>query len=163
MAPPDEKQQELFVPMKCFVLHATTALGTAVVRRFAREGPALILTDITSQRDPMAALAKEASMQGASRCMIYGGDIYSSSVEQEIIDSALSTVGDVDVLVIVPPEEGRSGARTARHSAVVRALLDALAPRMEAKGGGYILAVLREGRDGRLASDLEAVRQVSTK
>lgn len=93
--------------------------------------------------------------------MIYGGDIYSSSVEQEIIDSALSTVGDVDVLVIVPPEEGRSGARTARHSAVVRALLDALAPRMEAKGGGHILAVLREGRDGRLASDLEAVRQVS--
>lgn len=153
----------LYTPLKCFVLHATSPLGCAVVRRFAVEGPMFMLTDLPHAKDALEGLARAAAKQGASRCHMHVGDIYQWAGEQEITRTALSTMGEVDVLVVVPPEEGRQGAtaRTApRHTAVVRGLVEAFLPRMEKDRRGWVLAVLRPGRDDRLANELQALRTV---
>ena len=71
-------------------------IGAAIVKRFAREGAAVLIVDLLADR--AAAMADEVQLDGG-RAQAFICDLVDASAIERIVPTAVDAFGDVDVCV----------------------------------------------------------------
>lgn len=76
-------------------------MGGAVAQRFAREGAALALTDISANRLSQSAAAISALPPGGAQIVAERADVTDAAQAQSVVTSALRALGHIDIVINV--------------------------------------------------------------
>lgn len=84
--------------MKVMIVGATSALAHETAKLFARNGAELFLVGRTPEK--LEVVASDLKVRGAQHVEIYLMDLSDLARHQELLDQALTTLGELDVLLI---------------------------------------------------------------
>jgi len=84
--------------MKVMIVGATSALAHETAKLFARNGAELFLVGRTPEK--LEVVASDLKVRGAQRVETYLLDLSDLARHQELLDQALTTLGELDVLLI---------------------------------------------------------------
>jgi short-subunit dehydrogenase len=84
--------------MKIVIIGATSALAYETAKLFARKGAELFLVGRTSEK--LEVVASDLKVRGARRIETYLLDLSDLARHQELLDQALATLGELDMLLI---------------------------------------------------------------
>jgi short-subunit dehydrogenase len=84
--------------MKIMIIGATSVLAHETAKHFARKGAELLLVGRTSEK--LEAVASDLKVRGARRVETYLLDLSALARHQELLEQALATLGELDMLLI---------------------------------------------------------------
>ncbi len=84
--------------MKILIIGATSALAHETAKLFARDSAELFLVGRTLEK--LEVVASDLKVRGAQRVETYLLDLSDLSRHQELLDQALATLGELDMLII---------------------------------------------------------------
>jgi len=84
--------------MKILIIGASSALAHETAKLFARDGAELFLVGRTPEK--LAVVASDLKVRGAQRVETYLLDLSDLALHQAMLDQALATLGELDMLII---------------------------------------------------------------
>src|SRR5215469_9939241 len=84
--------------MKIMIIGATSAIAHETAKLFARKGAELFLVGRTPEK--LEVVASDLKVRGAQRVETYLLDLSDLARHQELLDQALATLGELDMLLI---------------------------------------------------------------
>jgi len=84
--------------LRVLIIGATSAIAEAVARLYADQGAALFL--VARKQEPLAAIADDLRIRGASAVATYCLDVTDFSAHAAMLDAAWSALAGVDVALI---------------------------------------------------------------
>jgi short-subunit dehydrogenase len=133
--------------LRVFITGASSGIGSAVARRYARRGTVLGL--VARRDDRLAALAAEFSAAGSASVLVYPLDVTDADALRDAGDDFMARAGTPDVVVASAGVSTGTLTECREDLAAIRRVLDINVHGMAATFAPFIAPMRRRG-EGRL-------------